>query len=131
MPSTYSISDLAGEFNVTTRTIRFYEEKRLLNPARDGIRRVYSPADRTKLRLILRGKRLGLSLSESAEIILMYGTQGSNHRQLESLIAKIQEKRAELKSQQADLKAMMRELSDAENKCRAALDARLNGEENS
>jgi DNA-binding transcriptional MerR regulator len=130
MPSTYSISDLAGEFNVTTRTIRFYEEKRLLNPARDGIRRVYSPADRTKLRLILRGKRLGLSLSESAEIILMYGTQGSNHRQLESLIAKIQEKRAELKSQQADLKAMMRELSDAENKCRAALDARLNGEEN-
>jgi DNA-binding transcriptional MerR regulator len=131
MPSTYSISDLAGEFNVTTRTIRFYEEKRLLNPARDGIRRVYSPADRTKLRLILRGKRLGLSLSESAEIILMYGTQGSNHRQLESLIAKIQEKRAELKRQQADLKAMMRELSDAENKCRAALDARLNGEENS
>jgi DNA-binding transcriptional MerR regulator len=131
MPSTYSISDLAGEFNVTTRTIRFYEEKRLLNPARDGIRRVYSPADRTKLRLILRGKRLGLSLSESAEIILMYGTQGSNHRQLESLIAKIQEKRAELKSQQADLKAMMRELSDAENKCRAALDARLNREENS
>jgi DNA-binding transcriptional MerR regulator len=130
MPSTYSISDLAGEFNVTTRTIRFYEEKRLLNPARDGIRRVYSPADRTKLRLILRGKRLGLSLSESAEIILMYGTQGSNHRQLESLIAKIQEKRAELKRQQADLKAMMRELSDAENKCRAALDARLNGEEN-
>ncbi len=131
MPSTYSISDLAGEFNVTTRTIRFYEEKRLLNPARDGTRRVYGPADRTKLRLILRGKRLGLSLNESAEIILMYGTEGSNHRQLESLIAKIQEKRAELKRQQADLKAMLRELSEAENKCKAALDARLNGEENS
>ena len=131
MPSTYSISDLAGEFNVTTRTIRFYEEKRLLKPARDGTRRVYGPADRTKLRLILRGKRLGLSLNESAEIILMYGTEGSNHRQLESLIAKIQEKRAELKRQQADLKAMLRELSEAENKCKAALDARLNGEENS
>lgn len=129
MPSTYSISDLAGEFNVTTRTIRFYEEKRLLNPAREGTRRVYSLADRTKLRLILRGKRLGLSLSESAEIILMYGTEGSNHRQLETLIAKIQEKRVELKRQQADLKAMLRELTDAENKCRAALDARLNGEE--
>ncbi len=129
MPSTYSISDLAGEFNVTTRTIRFYEEKRLLNPAREGTRRIYSLADRTKLRLILRGKRLGLSLSESAEIILMYGTEGSNHRQLETLIAKIQEKRVELKRQQADLKAMLRELTDAENKCRAALDARLNGEE--
>lgn len=129
MPSTYSISDLADEFSVTTRTIRFYEEKRLLKPSREGTRRVYSPADRTKLRLILRGKRLGLSLNESAEIILMYGTEGSNHRQLQSLIAKIQEKRAELKRQQTDLKAMLRELTDAENKCRAALDARLNGEE--
>ena len=129
MPSTFSISNLADEFNVTTRTIRFYEEKGLLNPAREGTRRVYSPADRTKLRLILRGKRLGLSLSESAEIILMYGTEGSNHKQLQSLIAKIQEKRAELKRQQTDLKAMLRELTDAENKCRAALDARLNGEE--
>lgn len=128
MPSTYSISDLADEFDVTTRTIRFYEEKRLLNPAREGTRRVYSPADRTKLRLILRGKRLGLSLNESADIILMYGSEGSNRRQLETLIAKIQEKRAELKRQQADLKAMLRELADAENKCKAALDARLNGE---
>ena len=129
MRSTYSISDLADEFNVTTRTIRFYEEKRLLNPSREGTRRVYSPADRTKLRLILRGKRLGLSLNESAEIILMYGTEGSNHRQLQLLIAKIQEKRAELKRQQTDLKAMLRELTDAENKCKAALEARLNGEQ--
>lgn len=129
MPSTYSISDLADEFDVTTRTIRFYEEKRLLNPAREGTRRVYSPADRTKLRLILRGKRLGLSLNESADIILMYGTEGSDRRQLETLIAKIQEKRAELKRQQADLKAVLRELAAAENKCKAALDARLNGED--
>ena len=63
---TYSISNLAAEFGVTTRTIRFYEEKGLLQPRRDGTRRIYSPADRTKLRLILRGKRLGLSLDESA-----------------------------------------------------------------
>ncbi len=108
----------ADEFNVTTRTIRFYEEKRLLNPSREGTRRVYSPADRTKLRLILRGKRLGLSLDESAEIILMYGTEGSNHRQLQTLIAKIREKRAELKRQQTICKAMLRELTDAEDKCR-------------
>ena len=71
MAVTYSISELASEFDVTTRTIRFYEEKGLLDPFREGTRRIYGPADRTKLRLILRGKRLGLSLDESAEIILM------------------------------------------------------------
>jgi DNA-binding transcriptional MerR regulator len=124
----YSISELASEFDVTTRTIRFYEEKGLLNPNREGTRRVYSSADRTKLRLILRGKRLGLSLDESAEIILMYGTPGNNRRQLESLLAKIREKRADLTPQQRDLKAMLKELADAEDKCLEALDARLNGE---
>ena len=124
----YSISELASEFDVTTRTIRFYEEKGLLNPNREGTRRVYSAADRTKLRLILRGKRLGLSLDESAEIILMYGTPGNNRRQLESLLAKIREKRADLSRQQRDLKAMLKELADAEDKCLEALDARLNGE---
>lgn len=124
----YSISELASEFDVTTRTIRFYEEKGLLNPNREGTRRIYSAADRTKLRLILRGKRLGLSLDESAEIILMYGTPGNNRRQLESLLTKIREKRAELSRQQRDLKAMLKELADAEDKCLEALDARLNGE---
>ncbi|MBT8047450.1 MAG: MerR family DNA-binding transcriptional regulator [Xanthomonadales bacterium] len=128
MKSSFSISDLAGEFDVTTRTIRFYEEKGLLNPQRDGTRRIYSPADRTKLRLILRGKRLGLSLDESAEIILMYGTPGNNRRQLETLISKIHEKRVELKRQQSDLRLMLKELADAEEKCRKALKGRLNGE---
>jgi len=129
MMSSFSISDLASEFDVTTRTIRFYEEKGLLNPKREGTRRVYSPADRTKLRLILRGKRLGLRLDESAEIILMYGTQGNNRRQLESLVAKIQEKREELKRQQRDLKLMLKELADAEKKCRVALAGCINGED--
>ena len=129
MPATYSISNLASEFGVTTRTIRFYEEKGLLDPGREGTRRIYSPADRTKLRLILRGKRLGLSLDESAEIILMYGTPRENRKQLEKLIAKFQEKRAELKRQQSDLRAMMKELAEAENKCRAALADTLNGDE--
>jgi DNA-binding transcriptional MerR regulator len=118
---TYSIRDLATEFDVTTRTIRFYEEKGLLTPRRDGVQRVYSPADRTKLRLILRGKRLGLSLDDSAEIILMYGSPGNNRRQLETLIGKIREKRAELEQQRRDLNAMLRELTDAEGKCREAL----------
>jgi DNA-binding transcriptional MerR regulator len=118
---TYTISDLAEEFDVTTRTIRFYEEKGLLTPGRAGQRRIYSPADRTRLRLILRGKRLGLSLDESAEIIGMYGTPGNNRRQLESLIGKIQDKRSELQSQQRDLQAMLRELAEAEAKCHEAL----------
>jgi len=130
MINTYSISELAGEFDVTTRTIRFYEEKGLLNPKREGTRRIYNPADRTKLRLILRGKRLGLSLDESAEIILMYGTPGSNQKQLEKLIATYAEKRVELERQQADLNAMLKELAEAEDKCRVALAECLNGENN-
>ena len=122
MANSYSISDLASEFGVTTRTIRFYEEKGLLNPERDGKHRIYSPSDRTKLRLILRGKRLGLSLDESAEIILMYGSPGNNRKQLERLMAAIREKRAELKLLQKDLAAMLKERGAAEEKCRAALD---------
>ncbi len=120
---TYSISDLANEFDVTTRTIRFYEEKGLLSPRREGVRRIYSPADRTRLRLILRGKRLGLSLDESAEIIRLYGTPGKNRRQLELLISRIQERRADLLRQQKDLQAMLQELANAEQQCREALDA--------
>jgi DNA-binding transcriptional MerR regulator len=119
---TFSIGDLASEFGVTTRTIRFYEEKGLLKPRREGTRRIYSPADRTRLRLILRGKRLGLSLDESAEIIRLYGSPGNNRRQLELLIEKIQERRESLQDQQRDLKAMLKELADAESKCRDALD---------
>ena len=119
---TYSISDLASEFGVTTRTIRFYEEKGLLKPRREGLRRIYSAADRTRLRLILRGKRLGLSLDEGAEIIGMYGTPGNNRRQLEVLIEKIQEKRVALQRQQKDLQAMLEELEQAEAQCRQALE---------
>jgi DNA-binding transcriptional MerR regulator len=122
MSASYSIRDLASEFDVTTRTIRFYEEKGLLNPRREGTRRVYGPADRTKLRLILRGKRLGLSLDESAEIILMYGTPGNNRKQLEKLIGTFQEKRVELKRQQQDLREMLRDLNNAEANCRTALE---------
>jgi len=121
MSKTYTISDLASEFDVTTRTIRFYEEKGLLKPDREGTRRIYSPADRTKLRLILRGKRLGLSLDESAEIVLMYGSSRNNRKQLEKLIARIREKQVDLKNQQRDLKFMLLDLRNAEDKCLNAL----------
>ena len=117
----YSIRDLASEFDVTTRTIRFYEEKGLLEPQREGQQRRYSAADRTCLRLILRGRRLGFSLDESAEIIGMYGSPGNNRKQLEALMDKISEKRHGLLQQQADLEAMLEELETVEEKCTKAL----------
>jgi DNA-binding transcriptional MerR regulator len=117
MSKNYSISDLASEFDVTTRTIRFYEERGFLKPKREGTRRIYSPSDRIKLRLILRGKRLGLSLDESAEIVLMYGSPRNNRKQLEKLLARIREKQVELKSQQQDLEFMLLDLRNAEDKC--------------
>ncbi len=80
----YSISQLSKEFDVTTRTIRHYEELGLIKPARRGQTRVYSPSDRTRLRLILRGKRLGLSLENSREIIDMYEPGKTNVEQLKS-----------------------------------------------
>ena len=122
MARTYSISELSAEFGVTTRTIRFYEEKGLLKPAREGTRRVYSPADRTKLRLILRGKRLGLSLEESADIILMYGSPGSNRKQLERLLERIEERRRELERQRSDLELTLRDLEQAAANCCEALE---------
>ena len=121
MSTTYTISDLASEFDVTTRTIRFYEEKGFLKPEREGMRRIYSLSDRTRLRLILRGKRLGLSLDESAEIVLMYGSPRNNRKQLEKLIARIREKRVDLESQQQDLEFMLLDLKNAEDKCLTAL----------
>ena len=82
MKRQYTISDLAAEFGTTTRTIRFYEEKGYLNPKREGTRRIYSTPDRTSLRLILRGKRLGLSLKETGDLIKMYGSPSGNRQQL-------------------------------------------------
>ena len=121
METHYGIRELAQEFDVTTRTIRFYEEKGLLTPDREGQRRRYSAADRTKLRLILRGKRLGFSLDESAEIILMYGTPGNNRKQMEALMGKINDKRQELLDRRRELNAMLREMDQAEKKCRDSL----------
>jgi DNA-binding transcriptional MerR regulator len=124
MNHSYHIGELAEEFGVTTRTIRFYEEKGLLSPRREGQQRCYSAADRTKLRLILRGKRLGFSLDESAEIIRMYGAPGSSRKQLEALMKKITDKRRQLQEQRRELDAMLTEMDQAEQRCSEAL-ARL------
>lgn len=121
MKKTYSIRELASEFSVTPRTIRFYEEKGYLNPTRDGTRRIYSPPERTKLRLILRGKRLGLSLDETAELISMYGSAQGNRQQLEKFLLRIAEKRAELERRQRDLEVTLNDLKSVEEQCQLAL----------
>lgn len=121
MKKTYSISDLAGEFSITTRTIRFYEEKGYLSPKRKGTRRIYNSSDRTALRLILRGKRLGLSLDETAELIGMYGSSRNNCNQLEKFIIRIGEKRADLERKRRDLDVMLNDLQSVEDMCYVAL----------
>lgn len=121
MSRQYSISELASEFDITTRSIRFYEEKGLLQPTRNGQTRIYSAADRTKLRLILRGKRLGLSLEESRDIIEMYDPQRDNSPQLQRLIDKIREKREMLQRQLRDIETLLQDLDDAEARCVDAL----------
>lgn len=114
---TFGIGELAREFDVTTRTIRFYEEAGLLDPARDGQQRVYTDADRVKLKLILRGKRLGFSLSESRDIIEMYDPESGNTKQLNALLAKIQERREQLAEQMREIQLMQVELEEAEKRC--------------
>lgn len=121
MSKHYSIRDLAEEFDITTRALRFYEEKGLLNPSRSKQTRTYSSADRTRLRLILRGKRLGLTLEESADIINMYDQGAGNKKQIQMLITKIRDKRKQLLEQQKDLELMLLDLRDAEERCLATL----------
>lgn len=118
---TYSIGELAREFDVTTRTIRFYEDQGLVTPQRRGQTRVFTPADRVTLKLILRGKRLGFSLAESRELIRMYQPQGDNRSQLLALQGKIHQRRAQLEQQLRDIQVMQRELDDAEQRCLDAL----------
>jgi|TARA_B100001063_G_scaffold239734_1_gene263705 DNA-binding transcriptional MerR regulator len=120
---TFSISDLRKEFNVTSRTIRYYEDISLLNPNRCGKSRIYSPADRTRLKLILRGKRLGLSLEDSRQIIDMYEPGNNNVQQLITLINAIREQRKKLNRQLDDIHNLLADLKTAESDCQQALTA--------
>ena len=117
----YSISQLSKEFDVTTRTIRHYEDLDLITPKRRGQTRVYSPADRTRLKLILRGKRLGLSLEDSREIIDMYEPGKTNIEQLKKLINAIQSQRIKLNQQLDDISNLLKDLNQAEADCINAL----------
>jgi len=120
MRSEYSISELAREFGITPRAIRFYEEKGLLSPQRNGSARIFNAADRVRLVLILRGKRIGFSLEESRDIIDMYEPETANTHQLESLLNKLHEKRLLLERQKKEINVMISDL-----KKRKTLVARL------
>ena len=117
MPSTYTITELAKEFDITTRTIRFYEDQELLQPTRKGTRRIYSQGDRTRLKLVLRGKRLGWPLVEIREMIRMYDHNGGHQRQLETMIAKLRQNREILLSQREDIELSLTELHELELNC--------------
>lgn len=118
----YTIAELAEEFGITHRTIRFYEEKGLISPRRQGQKRLYSPADRVRLKLILRGKRIGMSLDESVELIDMYQPGSSNRQQLRALLDRVGEKRAHLLQKKKDIDDMLGGLDEVEALCEQALE---------
>jgi len=117
----FSISELAREFAVTPRAIRFYEAEGLLAPRRVGQRRVYTPRDRTRLKLTLRGKRLGLTLSEIRELIDMYEPGRDARPQLERFLAVLESHRASLLQQRADIEAQLAEIQTFEKKVKRQL----------
>jgi DNA-binding transcriptional MerR regulator len=123
--SSYSIAQLTAEFDITPRAIRFYEDRGLITPRRNGNRRVYSPRDRVRLKLILRGKRLGLSLDEIREIIDMYDTEtdaGDGQRaQLDLLLDKIRKRRQTLMAQKQDIDVLLDFMDRVEADCKEAL----------
>lgn len=117
----WSITELAEEYGVTLRTIRFYEDRGLVTPGRNGQRRVFSARDRVRLGLVLRGKRLGFSLDEIARIVDMYDAEPGEVGQLRYLLDQIQVRRAELEQRRADIDQTLAELADVEARCRAHL----------
>lgn len=121
MKALVTISELAEEFGVTTRTIRFYEDRGLITPVRQGTRRLFRPRDRTRLKLILRGKRLGFSLDEIGDIIDMYDAAPGEIGQLRLLISKIAGRRSALEQQKRDVEATLVDLDAVETRCRERL----------
>ena len=117
----FSISELAREFDITPRAIRFYEDQGLLAPKRDGQRRIYTPRDRTRLKLTLRGKRLGLTLSEIRELIDMYEPGRDERPQLERFLAVLEEHKSSLLQQREDIEAQLAEINTFEKKVRKQL----------
>ena len=117
MSQQHAIGALAREFGVTTRTIRFYEDQGLLAPRRAGANRVYDARDRVRLKLILRGKRLGFSLAEIGEMLDMYDAPQGERGQLEYFIRRIRERRADLLDQRREIDDVLGELDALERRC--------------
>ena len=120
-PRSFTISELAREFGVTTRTIRHYEEQGLLCPRREGMARIFSHRDRVRLKLALRGKRLGFSLNEIRELFELYDLAHDERRQLEEFLAKLEKRRAMLEQQREDIEVMLNEVSFFAGQCRRLL----------
>jgi len=121
----YSISDLAREFALTTRAIRFYEDCGLVTPRRNGRARVYGERERVRIKLILRGKRLGLALAEIRELLDLYEVAHNERAQLSKFLALLADRRARLLQQKEDIDAVLAEIDGIERDCRR----RLKGDE--
>ena len=118
---TYSIGELAREFDLTTRAIRFYEDSGLLRPARSGRNRVYTARDRTRLKLTLRGKRLGLTLAEVKELVDMYESPRDTHPQLQKFLLVLGAHREQLEQRLSDLHATLDEVRSHEKEAQRLL----------
>ena len=117
----FSISQLAKEFRITTRTIRFYEDEKLISPLRSGKQRIYSSRDHTRLKLILRGKRLGFSLTEIRDMLDLYNSEPGETGQLRLALAQAAKRKLALEQQLDDLHTTLNELLEFEKQCRARL----------
>ena len=124
MAETCGIAELAREFGITTRTIRFYEDRGLITPRREGQRRVYASRDRVRLRLIMRGKRLGFSLEEIRSMIDIYDVDRTERTQLRLVLDKIVERQSALSQQQRDIASMLGELMELEQRCSGLLESK-------
>jgi DNA-binding transcriptional MerR regulator len=118
---TYSISQLAKEFALTTRAIRYYEDEGLLAPLRNGRARIYGERERVRIKLILRGKRLGLALAEIAELLDMYEVSRNERGQLSRFLLLLADRRARLLQQKEDIAATLAEIEGLERECRRRL----------
>ena len=119
--TTFAISDLAREFGITPRTIRFWEDQGILAPAREGSKRIFTRRDRARLKMALRGKRLGLSLAEIKDLIGMYESTEDETPQLLECLRVMEKRRAALEQQREDIEAMLAEIAQFEHQCEQEL----------
>jgi len=119
--NSYSISELAAEFDITARSIRFYEDQGLISPVRKKTQRIFNERDRVRLKLILRGKRLGFSLAEIQEIFDLYDSEPGEEAQLLYLIESIDSKRKALLLQREDIDAVLKEMDEVEKRIKESL----------